>query len=156
MLTGTSEEMISQLNETPTKKPFSQRVVGFFSNLTRKNILDAIIVFIPIALIYIYMTSINPSEIRQTLKDNKKIEVKVDSLKTDNEFIVQRMYELERNQTMFFDLINKNNNLIHENNKELQKLKKIYNAKINSVNEYNVSQLDSFFTNRYKDYYNNR
>lgn len=124
-----------------------------FSSVNRRTMIDIIIITIPLVLIYVYF-NLNPSEIKQTLKNNKKIESKVDSLKEDNKFIVERMYELEKRQTMFFDLINQNNDLIKENNKELQKLKKIYNEKINSVSSYNISQLDSFFADRYKDYYN--
>jgi len=93
-------------------------------------------------------------EVKETLKQNKLIESKVDSLKTDNQFIVQRMYEMEKNQAMFFDMVNKNNELIQENNKQLRKLKKIYNDKISSVGTYDVSQLDSFFTKKYEQYYN--
>jgi hypothetical protein len=88
-------------------------------------------------------------EVKETIKQNKLIESKVDSLKTDNQFIVERMYEMEKNQAMFFDMVNKNNELIQENNKQLSKLKKIYNDKISNVGTYDVSQLDSFFTERY-------
>lgn len=130
-----------------------QWLTNTVSKINKRTIIDIIMVATPIILIYIYF-NLNPSEIKQTLKDNKKIESKVDSLKMDNKFIVERMYELEKRQTMFFDLINQNNDLIKENNKELQKLKKIYNEKINSISGYNVSQLDSFFANRYKEYYN--
>lgn len=123
------------------------------SKIKGRTLIDIIIIAIPVLLIYVYF-NLDPTEIKQTLKDNKKIESKIDSLKTDNQFIVERMYELEKKQTMFFELINQNNDLIKENNKELQKLKRIYNEKINSINGYNVSQLDSFFANRYKEYYN--
>jgi len=99
------------------------------------------------------MMSVNPSEIRQTLKDNKKIEQKIDSIKENNQSVNQRMSSMEKNQVEFYDIIKKNNEAIQENNKELLILKRLYNAKINSVNSYNISQLDSFFTNRYKKYY---
>ena len=123
------------------------------STLNRRKIMDILLVLLPIALIYIYV-NFSPSGVKQVMRENKQIDKKIDSLKDDNKFIVERMYELEKRQTMFFELINQNNDLIKENNKELQKLKKIYNEKINSVNSYTVTQLDSFFTSRYKDYYN--
>jgi len=153
MITGTTEEKISEISDVIKKTPFFQRVVGFFASLNRKTVIDIIIVFIPIALIYIYMMSVNPSEIRQTLKDNKKIEQKIDSIKENNQSVNQRMSSMEKNQVEFYDIIKKNNEAIQENNKELLILKRLYNAKINSVNSYNISQLDSFFTNRYKKYY---
>lgn len=128
---------------------------GLFSKLNRRTIVDIVVVLIPILLIWIYFTGLKtPKELKDAYKDNKKIELKIDSLKQDNQFIVERMYELEKKQTLFFDLINQNNDLIKENNKELVKLKRIYNEKINSINGYNVSQLDSFFTTKYKPYYN--
>lgn len=135
------------------------KIGGFISRLfctiNRKTIIDIIIVVIPILLIWIYLTGIKtPKEVKDALNANKAIEVKIDSIKQDNQFIVERMYELERRQTLFFDLINQNNDLIKENNKELLRLKRIYNEKINSINGYNVSQLDSFFANKYKDFYN--
>jgi len=126
-----------------------------FCMINRKTLIDIIIVIIPILLIWIYFTGTKTQqEVKDALNSNKKIELKVDSLKEDNQFIVERMYELEKKQTLFFDLINQNNTLIKENNKELVRLKRIYHEKINTINDYNVSQLDSFFTKKYKNFYN--
>lgn len=128
-------------------------VKNFLANLSPRTITNILFVGIPIILLYIYIDK-NSAEIKKATKTNQKIETKVDSLKVDNQFIVQRMYELEKNQIMFFDMINQNNLLIKENNRELLNLKRIYNEKITSINSFNISQLDSFFTNRYKEYYN--
>jgi len=95
-----------------------------------------------------------PSEIKQTFKTNAKIEKVVDSIKQDNNFILSRMYELERNQALYYDEIGKTQQLIMNNNNSILKLQKIYNEKIKSINNFNVAQLDSFFTNRYKEFYN--
>ena len=135
------------------------KIGGFISRLfcmiNRRTLIDIIIVIIPILLIWIYFTGTRtPKEVKDALNANKGIELKVDSLKQDNQFIVERMYELEKKQTLFFDLINQNNTLIKENNRELLRLKRIYHEKINSINDYNVSQLDSFFTKKYKEFYN--
>lgn len=145
------------MNENDIKNIETVKSSGVYNwlknNITMRLLTNFFIFATPVILIYIYVT-FNPSEIKETLKDNKKIETKIDSLKTDNAFIMERMYELEKKQTLFFDMINQNNDLIKENNKELLKLKKIYYEKINSINGYSVSQLDSFFTSRYKEYYN--
>lgn len=134
---------------------FGTSISKIFCMINRKTLIDIIIVIIPILLIWIYLTGTKtPQELKDALNSNKKIELKVDSLKEDNQFIVERMYELEKKQTLFFDLINQNNTLIKENNKELVRLKRIYHEKINSINDYNVSQLDSFFTKKYKNFYN--
>lgn len=95
-----------------------------------------------------------PSEIKATFKANKQIEKGIDSLKKDNQFITSRMFEFEKNQLAFYDAISKNNALLEQNNSKITKLQKIYNEKITNINTYNISQLDSFFTSRYKDYYN--
>jgi hypothetical protein len=128
-------------------------IKNLFSKIDRKLIVDLVVLLIPIMLIYLYFYLENSPEIKKVNGDNKKIEQKIDAIKSDNDLIMQRIDEFEKNQTVFFDLIDKNNFLIEQNNKELIKLKKAYNDKINNVNGYSVSQLDSFFRNRYKDYY---
>lgn len=154
MLTGTTEEKIFQAADDVKTSSVFKRIVGFFSGIKRRTIVDIVIIAIPVIIIYIYLTGVNPSEIRQTTKDNKKIELKIDSIKADNQLVSKRMVDMEINQIQFFDIIKKNNEAIQENNKQLLILKRLYNAKINSVNGYSVSQLDSFFTSRYKDLYN--
>lgn len=145
------QSFIKDLKESKAGKLISK----IFCMINRKTLIDIIIVIIPILLIWIYFTGTKtPQEVKDALKSNKKIELKVDSLKQDNQFIVERMYELEKKQTLFFDMINQNNSLIKENNRELLRLKRIYHEKINSINDYNVSQLDSFFTKKYKEFYN--
>jgi len=145
------QSFIKDLKESKIGKLISK----IFCMINRKTLIDIIIVIIPILLIWIYFTGTKtPQEVKDALKSNKKIELKVDSLKQDNQFIVERMYELEKKQTLFFDMINQNNSLIKENNRELLRLKRIYHEKINSINDYNVSQLDSFFTKKYKEFYN--
>lgn len=149
---------MNQQDQEIVKDIKGSKIVNFISKLlcmiNRKTLIDIIIVMIPIFLIFMYFTGPTSKEVKSALKSNKSIDLKVDSLKQDNQFIVERMYELEKKQTLFFDLINQNNVLIKENNKELVRLKRIYNEKINSINGYNVSQLDSFFTSKYKDFYN--
>jgi len=154
MITGTTEEKIFQVADEVKTSSVFKKIVGFFSSMKRRTILDIVIIAIPVIIIYIYLTGINPSEIRQTTKDNKKLELKIDSIRVDNQFVAKKMTDMETNQIQFFEIIKKNNEAIQENNRQLLILKRLYNAKINSVNGYSVSQLDSFFTNRYKEYYN--
>ena len=142
-------------NQEKSRFSFLNSVSNLFCKTNRKAIIDVIVVITPLLLIYVYFVGMGTlPEIKDALKENKKIQTTIDSIQTDNQFIVQRMYELEKNQAMFFDMVNKNNELIKENNKQLSKLKKIYNDKINNANTYDVSQLDSFFTEKYRDYYN--
>ena len=126
---------------------------NIFCAENRRLFIDIIVIAIPIMLIYFFLTH-KPAEFKQTIQDNKVLEEKIDSVKVYNEFISEKIVQLEENQQVFNDIITQNNNLIQQNNKELIKLKRIYNAKINNVNGFNVAQLDSFFTNRYKETYN--
>lgn len=127
---------------------------GIFSSINRRTIVDIIVVLIPLILIYIYFTGLSlPKDVKDALEDNKKIDVKIDSLRMSNEYIKNKISDLESKEAMYLELIQKNNELIQQNNNELTKLKKDYNEKINNVKRYNVRQLDSFFTKRYKEYY---
>jgi hypothetical protein len=110
------------------------------------------VIAIPIILIFIYF-NLKPSGVNETLKANKKIEEKIDSIRLSSEELNEKINQLEQNQIIFNDIIAQNNLLIEENNKELAKLKRVYNDKINSVSRYNIAQLDSFFTSRYKEKY---
>jgi regulatory protein YycI of two-component signal transduction system YycFG len=127
-------------------------ILNIFCKTNRKFFIDAIIIIIPILLIYLFLNQKTP-ETRDTTEENKKINAKIDSVKIYNEFISEKILQIEANQQAFNDIIIINNALIEENNKELLKLKRNYNAKINNANSFNVSQLDSFFTARYKAQY---
>jgi hypothetical protein len=127
-------------------------ITNFFCQANRRFLIDAIIISILIILIYLFLNQKTP-ETRDTFDENKKIESKIDSVKIYNESISNKIFQIEANQQAFTDIINKNNLLIENNNKELTKLKQNYNAKINNANNFNVNQLDSFFTARYKQIY---
>ena len=126
---------------------------NIFCAENRRLFIDIIVIAIPVMLIYFFLTH-KPAEVKQTLQNNTVLEEKIDSVKVYNEFITEKIVQLEQNQESFYEIVAQNNNLIQQNNKELIKLKRIYNAKINNVNGFNVAQLDSFFTNRYKESYN--
>jgi hypothetical protein len=128
-------------------------ITNIFCKKNRQLLLDIILIIIPIILIYVYF-NLKTGDTKQTYSDNKHIEEKIDSVKVYNEFISEKIVELEQNQEVFNEIITKNNELINENNKELSKLKRAYNDKIKTVSNYNVAQLDSFFAKRYKEYYN--
>jgi len=130
-----------------------QTIKNLICKINKKDIVDMIIILLPIMLIYVYFQLSNSPEIKKVNNDNKKIEQKIDDIKSNNEALVEKINQLEQNQAVFFDLIDKNNDLIEKNNSELTKLKKEYNEKINNVTGYSVSQLDSFFRKRYREYY---
>jgi hypothetical protein len=130
-----------------------EKVTNIIKKISNKTVLNILIVLILILSIYLVFYLKNPPYVKETINENKLMQKKIDSILLNNDFIIFRMYEMEKKQSVFSNMINQNNELIKENNKELLKLKKIYDEKINSANNYNTSQLDSFFRNKYKDYY---
>jgi len=123
-----------------------------YCSINRKLIMDCIVIAIPIILIVMYF-NLKPGYVNDTLNNNNKIEKKIDSIYYYNSLLTNKIIQLEEKQMLFMDILNENNLIIEKNNKELAKLKQQYNDKINSINSYNISQLDSFFTSRYKDKY---
>jgi hypothetical protein len=116
----------------------------------------SIYIFIALVLIYglsVLFTGSDPIE-RKVKKANSQIEKKVDSSLNRIKFLEERSYEFEKKQIILEDLIFQNNQLIIQNNSKLDKLNKIYGKQINNARSYSISQLDSFFRARYKDYYN--
>jgi hypothetical protein len=88
-------------------------------------------------------------DVKEVTKNVKVLETKVDSISENQNFLISRIYQMEENQLHFSDAINRNNMLIQRNNQQLDKLKKVYNEKITTVNHYSYNQLDSFFAKRY-------
>ncbi len=126
-----------------------------WSNILKKSG-EVILYVIAVAIICGLLITVfigKPSEIKKTFKTNNKIEKVIDSIKQDQAFIISRIYEQEKNQVIFNDAINEVKEGMNKNNLGILKLQKIYNAKINNANTFNITQLDSFFTNRYKDFY---
>jgi len=124
-----------------------------FSKIKGKVLIYVILGIATLIGVYYFASTRNPSIIKQTDKDNKILQLKADSFAKANLILQSKIDSLQSNQQQYFDLIKKNNDLIQQNNNNLIQLKKLYNEKINSINNYSTSQLDSFFTNRYKDYY---
>jgi peptidoglycan hydrolase CwlO-like protein len=121
----------------------------------RKFLFDTMLIFGVILLAYIAYSMYNkdntllPDQIKQSLAENKKIQDKIDSINDYNKSLVKLISSLEGYENEINMSINRNNLLIKENNNKLDKIKKIYEKRIDSVNNYSIYQLDSFFTKRY-------
>lgn len=124
-------------------------VIEGLKSVNSKLLFNIVIIALLGFLVYIAYVNTTPAEVRQTLKENKKLQDKIDSISQYNKSLSDEILSLEENQAALNNLIHDNNDLIQENNNQLIKLKKLYNAKIDSVNGYTISQLDSFFTKRY-------
>lgn len=123
--------------------------LNIFQGINRRLLVDIILIGSLVFLIYLVYLDRTPDIVKQTAKDNEKIQKRIDSISTYNKSLTAEIISLETNQADLNDYINKNNELIQENNNQLVKLKQLYNEKINSVDSYNVKQLDSFFAKRY-------
>ena len=121
----------------------------------RRFLVDAVLILGIAAIAFIGYKIYNkhddstPEQLKQTLIENKKIQDKIDSISRYNKSLMNRIYSLEVSEGDIYDAINENNGLIKQNNNKLDKLKKSYEEKIDSVNNYSIYQLDSFFTKRY-------
>lgn len=141
------QKVVTEIQSTGAFKGIS----NFISGLKGKTILYIFGGIILIVGIYILISRKTPSDVKITEQNNKKLELVVDSLKASNASLSKKIIDLEATQALYQDQIRKNNDSIDANNKELTKLKKFYNEKINSINSYNTNELDSFFSNRYKN-----
>ncbi len=125
-----------------------------FSKIKGKVLIYVILGIAALIGVYYFASTRNPSVIKQTDKDNKQLELRADSFAKANIILKAQMDSIVKyHDQQFIDLIKKNNDLMQQNNNSLNQLKKMYNEKINSIGNYNTTQLDSFFTNRYKEYY---
>lgn len=125
-----------------------------FSKIKGKVLIYVILGLAVLIGVYYLASTRNPSVIKQTDKDNKQLELRVDSFTKANVILNAKIDSIVKyHDQQFIDLIKKNNDLMQQNNNNNVKLMKMYNEKINSIGNYNTTQLDSFFANRYKEYY---
>lgn len=123
--------------------------LNILQGVNKRLLVDVILIGGVFFLIYLVYVSRTPDIVKQTAKDNEKIQKRIDSISEYNKSLTTQITSLEMNQADLNNFISYNNELIQENNNQLIKLKQLYNAKINSIDSYNVNQLDSFFTKRY-------
>lgn len=114
-----------------------------------------VLFFVAIGLMILILFKVqNPSYLNDFKKQNKKIDSSQDSIKNQLKFVQEQIFQMELHQSELSDKVNEGNAKIDVNNKEIQKLRKIYNEKINNtVDHLSISQLDSFFAERYKRFY---
>lgn len=86
-------------------------------------------------------------------KQSKEIKSSIDSIKKEQQFIIERMYFVEKNIQQYQE---EDRKIAEEIKKEISKqseINKIYYEKIKNANRYTPHQLDSFFRTNYKEYY---
>lgn len=134
----------------------TEKIVGFLKKLgvVGKYVMMFITFLLALLVFTRIFVGVTPSSFKETKKDLKEQQGKIDSVLQSQKFLTERMFELEAKQIFFQESIDKNNSLVVETNKSIDKLKRIYNEKIKSVNNFTIRDLDSFFAIRYKEYYN--
>jgi hypothetical protein len=80
---------------------------------------------------------------------DNSIKKSLDSFKNEQKSFLSRIYVIESKQQQFKNKIDINGSEISKLSIEQEKLKKIYDEKIHTVDGYTVFQLDSFFSSRY-------
>jgi len=95
----------------------------------------------------------DPGYYKINKQEQKTIQLKIDSINKKQDSLSLKIENLEKGNILFYEIISKNNELIDANNKKLETLRRLYNEKINSVDHYTVTDLDSFFRANYGQYY---
>lgn len=128
---------------------------GVFKKIGKTGeLILAIILAVGILYAIIYFAVGGNPIVKANEKEFKKVQTSIDSIKNDNKFLIERVFEMEKNQIAVQESIDQNTALIEISNQKIDKLNKIYHEKIRNTNSYTPSQLDSFFRARYKEYYN--
>lgn len=120
-----------------------------------KKIRGRVLIYVIIGLalgigIWYYIATRPPAINKETIEKNEVLQKTVDSLLERNKDYEEKNLELEKKVQEVNARVDKNNTQIQKNNTELDKIKKQFNEKINAVDNYTPSDIDSFFTNRYR------
>lgn len=106
-----------------------------------------------IILILIALFVRDPEYYRDSKREMKESKAKVDSIYRNQDSLNLEIQNIKKAQIMFYDIIAQTNESVQQNNKKIDNLRRYFNEKINSVDKYTISDLDSFFRTRYARYY---
>lgn len=90
-----------------------------------------------------------PPSIKKTI-DEKEYVKTLDSLDNIIKYKENEIFILNQKNVDLFYKIDSLDIKLDENKKNLNKIKKYYDKKIDSINNYNVTDISNYFTNRYK------
>lgn len=122
---------------------------GVFKQIKGKVLIYVILGILLAIGIWYYIATRPPKINQETTEKNEVLQKSIDSLLLKNKDLEARTIELEKKVDEQNAKVEKNNAQIQKNLTELDKIKKQYNEKINAVDNYTPSDIDSFFTNRY-------
>ncbi len=90
------------------------------------------------------------SEVQKTQNTVNQLQSQIDTVRLYQDLLIDRTYLLENQQHVTNQLIERNNSLLMQNRLAIEKIRLENNEKISNASNYNYSQLDSFFSSRYK------
>lgn len=117
------------------------------------NLVMSILVGLVIFWIALKMFIGSPEYFKDAKEKGKQIQLQVDSIKKQNDFITERLFSIELKQNSINESISENNDKIDKTNSEIYKLRKVYDQKISNIDNVSLSELDSILRDRYKRYY---
>jgi hypothetical protein len=98
----------------------------------------------------IYATFVhNSKEVKELERTNKALQVSFDSLQALKIVGDMKIDSITKHDTLLYQQIDYNIQAIQQNQKEIDRLKKISHEKITNINNASVRDLDSFFRSRY-------
>jgi len=95
----------------------------------------------------------DPQYYKDAKQTRKEYKATTDSIYSKINLFNSRIDNMELGQKMFYDIISQSNQNQLKIQQDIKNLRKYFNEKINRVDRYNISDLDSFFKSRYKQYY---
>lgn len=118
------------------------------------KIVANIAIGISVILILIGLFVKVPGYYKDHKKEVKEIKAEIEPITLKQDSLEQSIEDIKIAQRMFYDVIMKSNENQATILKKINNLRREMNEKINSVNNYTITDLDSFFRQRYSQYYN--
>lgn len=94
-----------------------------------------------------------PKSFKDKLANIDSLSKKINEISENQKFQLERQFELEKEQIIINGKIDSTLEQIKLNNNKIDKLRRLYNERINNANNFTPNQLDSFFRSRYKEFY---
>lgn len=132
------------------------KIVNWFKKINYSKIGKGIeITFIFLLLVFTIAKIFikDPEYYISNKQEQKAIQSKVDSISLQQAKLSEDIKTLQQGQIIFYDIVKQSVEEIENNNKELIKLRKQYNEKLNRTDIYTISDIDSFFRAKYPNLY---
>lgn len=89
-------------------------------------------------------------EIKKSSENIKNIQTTLNDQQVSLNIINEQLLEIDTTQSMYIDALKENTRWQQMNYKKMQQLRELYDEKINTASNYNYTQIDSFFSAKYR------